>query len=214
MKLKLLVPVAALLALLGCEAPPTALNDDASVARSSATEQFTADAFTSAAKGGNAGFSTEMNQLLARIRSATARFHRPEAAEEAGYQSTHECAANPFGPGAMGVHFINPGLLFSEAEAGTFDPLRPEVLVYEPQKNGRMRLVAIEYLIFKDAWVQAGNSPDDAPTLLGQEFVKSFGPAAHGLPDHYELHVWLWRNNPDGLFAQWNPQVSCPPQAE
>lgn len=82
-----------------------------------------------------------------------------------------------------------------------------EVLAYEPQKNGRMRLVAIEYVVFREEWDASHAEP---PTLLGEPFDESFGEAWHGLPDHYEIHVWLWRHNPDGMFAMWNPDVTCP----
>lgn len=148
------------------------------------------------------GAATEMNRQLAAVRSATARFHDVDVALAEGYVSTHECASVP-GVGAMGVHYVNPPLMGD----ASFDPLRPEVLVYEPRKDGGMRLVAVEYLIFRAPWEAAGNTTD--PHLLDVPFVRSFGPAAHGLPDHYELHVWVWRHNPAGMFAQWNPKVSC-----
>jgi hypothetical protein len=156
------------------------------------------------AKGGNAErTSASMNQQLAAVRRATARFHRVEVALQEGYVSTVQCAALP-GVGAMGVHYIKPSLM---GDAG-FDPLQPEVLVYEPQKNGKFKLVAVEYLIFRAPWEAAGNTGD--PMFGDVPFVRSFGVGAHGLPDHYELHVWLWQHNPMGMFAQWNPQVTCP----
>lgn len=148
------------------------------------------------------GGPAAINQRLAAVRAATARFQRVDVALQHGYVSTVECASLP-GVGAMGVHYVHPGLM-SDA---TYDPLRPEVLVYEPQANGRMRLVAAEYLIFRAPWEAAGNTA--APMFGEVPFVESFGPAAHGLPDHYELHVWLWKHNPSGMFAQWNPTVSC-----
>lgn len=145
---------------------------------------------------------------LAAIRAATARYHRVEVAIADGYASTVACAASP--DGAMGVHYVKEALLGPPVPGGdaTIDPLRPEVLVYEPMRNGRFRLVAVEYLVWRAAWDAA--NPGDGPSLLGVPFVESFGVKAHGLPDHYELHVWLWRHNPAGMFAQWNPDVSCP----
>lgn len=143
-----------------------------------------------------------MKQQIAAVRAATAQFHQLEVAIEAGYVSTVECAALP-GVGTMGVHYVKPSLM---GDAG-FDPLEPEVLVYEPQENGKFKLVAVEYLIFRAPWEAAGNA--GRPMFGDVPFVRSFGEQAHGLPDHYELHVWLWRNNPEGMFAQWNPQVSC-----
>lgn len=146
---------------------------------------------------------------LAEVRAATAKYHRVEAALADGYVSTVECAALP-GVGAMGIHYINNALMGPPAPAGdaTFDPTRPEVLVYEPQKNGKLRLVAVEYLVWRAPWA-AAHPGAAGPAFQGVPFVESFGPAAHGLPDHYELHVWLWRHNPSGMFAQWNPDVTC-----
>lgn len=158
------------------------------------------------AKGTSDQTPARMNQQLAAVRAATARFHRVEVALEEGYVSTVQCAALP-GVGAMGVHFVKPSLM---GDAG-FDPLQPEVLVYEPQKNGKFELVAVEYLIFRAPWEGAGRT--GRPMFGDVPFVESFGPEAHGLPDHYELHVWLWRNNPMGMFAQWNPKVSCASEA-
>ena len=138
---------------------------------------------------------------LAEVRAATARYHRVEVALAEGYVSTLICAASP--AGAMGIHYVNPTLRHD----ATFDAARPELLLYEPQQNGQLRLVAIEYVVTRTLWDAA--HPGTLPTFLGQSFFQSFGPAAHGEPDHYELHVWLWRDNPSGMFAQWNPNVSC-----
>ena len=139
---------------------------------------------------------------LAAVRAATAKYHRVEVALADGYAPTPVCAASP--AGAMGIHYVNAALRHD----ATFDPLRPELLIYEPQRNGKLRLVAVEYVITRSVWDAA--NPGTIPTFLGQPFFRSFGPAAHGEPDHYELHVWLWRHNPSGMFAQWNPKVSCP----
>ncbi|HYW31608.1 MAG TPA: hypothetical protein VE869_08885 [Gemmatimonas sp.] len=145
---------------------------------------------------------------LAAIRAATAKYHRAEVAMAEGYINTGECVASP--AGGMGIHFVNPGLMGSPAPNGdaTFEPTRPEVLVYEPMKNGQLQLVAVEYLVWRAPWDAA--HPTTPPSFLGAEFDKSFGQASHGLPDHYELHVWLWRHNANGVFAAWNPKVSCP----
>lgn len=150
-----------------------------------------------ASKGGSAS----MNRMLATVRAATARFHDVAAAEAAGYVSTGECVALP-GVGAMGIHYVNPPLM---GDAG-FDPARPEVLVYEPQADGSRRLVAAEFLVFRAPWDAAHAA---APAFGSQAFDQSFGAQAHGLPDHYELHLWLWRHNPAGMFASWNSKVSC-----
>ncbi|HYW30062.1 MAG TPA: hypothetical protein VE869_01050, partial [Gemmatimonas sp.] len=147
-------------------------------------------------------------RALADVRAATAKYHRAEVALAEGYINTGECVASP--AGGMGIHFVKPGLMGSPAPNGdaTFEPTRPEVLVYEPMKNGQLQLVAVEYLVWRAPWDAA--HPGTSPSFLGEEFAKSFGEAAHGLPDHYELHVWLWKHNANGMFAAWNPKVSCP----
>ena len=83
----------------------------------------------------------------------------------------------------------------------------PEALVYEPQPNGRLRLVAAEYVVLQSAWEAAGNS--GVPTLFGRSFELIPSPNRYGLPAFYELHAWIWKHNPRGMFDDWNPLVSC-----
>ena len=146
-------------------------------------------------------------RALAEVRAATAKYHQVEAALADGYVNTGECVASP--AGGMGVHFVNPALMGAPTPTGdgAFTPTRPEVLVYEPQRDGALRLVAVEYLIWRAPWDAA--HPGVGPSFAGKPFDESFGEHAHGLPDHYELHAWLWRHNPSGMFAPWNPKVSC-----
>ena len=85
----------------------------------------------------------------------------------------------------------------------------PEALVYEPRRNGHLRLVALEYVVLQDAWDAAHASP---PELFGREFELIPAGNRYGLPPFYELHAWLWKFNPRGLFDDWNPRVSCQPR--
>jgi hypothetical protein len=103
----------------------------------------------------------------------------------------------------MGIHYVN-GTLVSDDEvvAGT-----PELVVYEPTKNGRLRLVAAEYVVFQAAWDATHTSP---PELFGREFELVPAGNRYGLPPFYELHAWLWKHNPAGMFDDWNPRVTCP----
>ena len=101
----------------------------------------------------------------------------------------------------MGIHFAN-GALVGDAE---LDPAHPEALLYEP-KNGTMQLVGVEYIVLADDWNAKHQTP---PVLMGQLFNYSAAPNRFGIPAFYELHVWAWKNNPAGLFADWNPRVSC-----
>jgi hypothetical protein len=139
---------------------------------------------------------------LRAIRAATARFHSLTQAEKAGYTLATECVVNPAGPGVMGVHRINVGLRSDPA----LDPMEPEMLLYIPDKHGKLRLAGVEYFVWEADW-QRVHGPNAAyPTMFGQTFVRG----THGIPPHYELHVWLWAENPAGLFALWNPALSCP----
>ena len=103
----------------------------------------------------------------------------------------------------MGAHFVNPALLFDAA----LDPAQPEALIYE-SKNGFTRLVGVEFIVFADVWHES-HALNDPPLIEGQllQFVDS--PNRFGLPAHYELHVWAWRENTNGVFADWNTHVSC-----
>ena len=146
-------------------------------------------------------------QLLAQIRQATAHFQNIDAAFAAGYvDDGFGCVdATDFGfpasAGAMGFHLINETL---HADPET-DPLRPDLLVYEPAPSpqGRPKLVALEYEVFQKDWYVKHTNP---PTLLGHEF-EPFDFGDYGKV--FALHLWLWRDNPNGMFQDFNPKVSC-----
>jgi hypothetical protein len=133
---------------------------------------------------------------LADLRSATARFHSFEQAESARYDFLFMdmCMfdASPDDLGAMGYHYVNTGLL-----DGSLSISEPEALLYERGPGGQLRLVGVEYVIPKDAW-----TAPEPPQLFGQNLV------LNGF-DLWALHVWVWRDNPAGIFADWNPDVSC-----
>jgi hypothetical protein len=134
---------------------------------------------------------------LQAVRAATAPYHSVEQALSAGYVAPPECVASPMG--GMGYHFENPALM----EDSILDATRPEMLLYARKSNGKLELVAVEYYLEAD---QASGMPQ----LFGQAFQGPM-PAHHpGMETHYDLHVWLWEDNPSGTFAEWNPNVSCP----
>jgi hypothetical protein len=136
-----------------------------------------------------------LNQSLAAARAATARYQRLEAAMDAGYGPITECFVDPAGGAAMGFHYGNPDLI---GDGGAIDVAEPEVLVYAPWRNGKLRLVAVEYLILEGDWTDA-----EAPEMLGHEF--------HFVEDAgvWGFHAWIWQHNPRGIFADYNPRVSC-----
>jgi hypothetical protein len=145
---------------------------------------------------------------VARMRAATAAFHNIADAEDAGYGLLHDvagitCIAMP-GVGGMGVHFVNgdrvgdPGL----------DIRRPEALVYAPDRDGTLRLAALEFIVDKAAW-DANHAR--APRLFdGTSFDLTTAPNRFGLAPFYSQHVWIWKHNPAGVLSMWNPQVHCP----
>jgi hypothetical protein len=139
--------------------------------------------------------TAEYNKQLAALRRATARFHRFEAAREAGWflQFT-PCIVSPAGAGGMGFHYVNPDLMDF-----TQDVAAPEALLFEPDANGRLRLVAVEYLIPFSL-----HGPDESPpTLYGLPYAPS--PAF----EVWGLHAWVWKHNSSGMHAPFNPDVSC-----
>ena len=138
------------------------------------------------------------NDEIASIRSATSAFHHPETAQAQGWDlrpGLDNCFDKP-GTGGMGFHLINLEELGKLSE----DPLRPEALVYAPGPNGQLQLVAVEYVVPAAPWDAAGNT--EPPSLLGQSF--------HLDPDLgvYELHAWIYKANPLGLFKDFNPNVA------
>ncbi len=143
---------------------------------------------------------------LSTARAGTAGYHNIDGAFAAGYGLLKDAAGiaciDKAGAGAMGIHFVN-GALVGDAAV---DAATPEALVYEPQPNGRLRLVAAEYVVFQSAWDAVHSSP---PSLFGQQFELVTAGNRYGLPSFYELHAWIWKHNPSGMFNDWNPLVSC-----
>lgn len=130
--------------------------------------------------------------LVRHVRAANERFADPKAAEAEGF-SPIPCASS-VQVGAMGIHYVNPGYL----KDGIIDIAKPEAVMYEPQPDGTLELVAVEYITF-----------EGPAALEGQLFNFSGAPNRYGLDPFYELHVWAWRENVDGPFADNNKAVSC-----
>jgi hypothetical protein len=101
----------------------------------------------------------------------------------------------------MGVHYINL-TLFGDDE---IDASEPEALIYEPWDGG-LRFVGVEYIVDAATWMAHHNAP---PMLEGQAFQFVNSPNRYGLPAFFELHVWAWRENPNGAFVDWNTRVTC-----
>jgi hypothetical protein len=139
---------------------------------------------------------------LAGVRAATARYHVVSRALRDGYVPVGHCEEEA--DGAMGIHYLHPQL----ASDTDVDPRRPEILTYEPQADGPLRLVSVEWFV-ADADQDLATDAD-RPSVLGHEFDGPMLGHEPGMPVHYDLHAWVWRPNPLGSFAKWNPKVACP----
>jgi hypothetical protein len=149
----------------------------------------------------NANDAGHRGPLPDAVRQATERFRNVNNALAAGYVQNGGCVSGPE-EGAMGVHFANFPL-FDDV----IDVQNPEVLVYEP-RNGRLHLVAAEYVVPAPAW-EPSRDPSEKPHLMGHMYHFVPGPNRYGPVTFYELHVWAWKDNPHGSFADWNPKASC-----
>ena len=142
------------------------------------------------------GDDTGTNALpseLQQLKTATTPYQSLATAQAAGYDTPITNCWYDHNQGGMGYHYGRVDLI-----DGRPDLMHPEVLIYEPQRDGSMLLVGMEYLVPIDAW-----SSSEPPRLVDQDFSRS---DALGV---YALHIYLWKNNPDGMFAPWNPEISC-----
>lgn len=135
----------------------------------------------------------ECRAALVEAKQATAKYHDIQTALADGFFQASPCVAHPT-LGTMGYHYINLGRIINPLVS----PEEPEALLYLPDADGEMRLVAVEYI------VPLGLATE-APVLFGQTFHTDGPPL-----NQYSLHVWAWRDNPSGIFAPFNPKLSCP----
>lgn len=148
----------------------------------------------------------DLTPELKAARAATAKYNAVTKALADGYLATDDCVSSPPIPGnqgGMGFHYVNLGLMDT-----TVDLTTPEILLYAPTEVG-VRLVAVEYVLpIGGPGDPVPPAPPPAPILFGQTFN---GPMEghDGGPPHYDLHVWLWEGNPNGIFTPFNPNVSC-----
>jgi len=105
--------------------------------------------------------------------------------------------------GAMGLHYVN----FPLVATGVLDATKPQIVLYEPAGNGRVKLTGADFLVLAEQWDKA--HPGTPPELMGQIFHYFEAPNRFGLPAFYTLHVWAWKDNPNGAFVNWHPSVSC-----
>ena len=141
------------------------------------------------------------SDLVKVVRESTERFHDVSVAEAEGYALMFGCVSGP-DSGAMGLHYVKLPLVIDDV----LDAARPEILIYEPTPNG-LRLIGADYLVFAETWHK--KHPAATPELMGQLLHLFESPNRFGLPAFYTLHVWAWKDNPNGSFVNWHPKVSC-----
>ena len=147
---------------------------------------------------------------LTSVRAALDKYQDPVVAVREGYFSTLGCVDYPSGghgdgqmaykPGGMGVHFLNPALIGPK-----LDPAKPQVLIYEPVGN-RLKLVAAE-------WFVPTALSKEAPTIFETKLdgpMEGHAPILPAELHHWDLHVWLWKENPNGLMHSTNSTIKCP----
>lgn len=139
-------------------------------------------------------------KLVEIVRTATRSFIDVNAAAVSGYTPLFGCVTGP-DHGAMGIHYINTTLVGD----GEIDAEHPEAIIYEPTRNG-VRMVGVEFIVDAGTWLANHPAP---PVLEGQAFQLVGSPNRYGLPPFFELHVWAWRENPNGAFVDWNNRVTC-----
>jgi hypothetical protein len=150
---------------------------------------------TADAQDGKAG------ALIKIVREATERYQDVEVAKADGYALQFGCVSgSDFG--AMGMHFVNGPLVGD----GELDPTRPEIVIYEPLPNGKLKLIGADFLVLADQWNATHAGP---PEMMGQLFHLFDAPNRFGLPAFYTLHVWAWKESPTGAFVNWHQNVSC-----
>jgi len=148
------------------------------------------------------GQQNKASALIKIVRESTERFKDVSVAEREGYALQFGCVSGP-DSGAMGLHYVNGALVGS----GVIDATRPQIVIYEPTANGGLKLIGADYLVLADMW--NAQHPDGPPQLMGQLFHLFESPNRFGLPAFYTLHVWAWKDNPNGAFVNWHPDVSC-----
>jgi hypothetical protein len=171
--------------------------------------------------------TTNSDPALASVRAATERFIDVKQALAEGYMRdpSNMCVTSTMmgshHRGAMGIHYFRPDLLKITQPphprvdgGGTHTDFRkPAILIYEPEADGSLQLIGVENLVFEKAWKSAGHSRP--PSFEGTSYEHmADDPAtpvdeAHGFEPHFDLHVWLYRDNPNGIFAPFNPNVTC-----
>ncbi len=149
--------------------------------------------------------TSRQNDLVQAVREATARFKDVSDPSQVGdsFALLFGCVSGgDFG--AMGIHFVRGDILHD----GDVNQNEPEIVLFEPTKDGGIRLTGADFIVFKSEWEEK-HKGEGPPSLNGQLFHLFDSPNRFALDPFYTLHVWAWKDNPNGTFANWNPNVSC-----
>jgi hypothetical protein len=142
-------------------------------------------------------------KAILKARKSTEKYQDVQVALRDGYKPVSPCVEGPPGAGAMGIHYLNDAYVANPA----IDAGKPELLLYFPQANGKLRLVGVEY--FRPDADQDLTTTGDRPFLAGIPFDGPMEGHDPGMPRHYDLHAWVWKWNPGGVFTQFNPTLHC-----
>ena len=136
------------------------------------------------------------------LRAITAQYYRLETAKQDGFIPLYDCIERPadLRSEAMVLHYVQPDRL----QDGKLDLTAPEALIYEVQANGKARLAAVKFVMPAALWVSR-----EPPELIGQQLKYKSTMGEYDINPSYELYVWAWRRNSDGLFADWRPEAIC-----
>ena len=154
------------------------------------------------APGAHAHTAAPSKDTVKTVRRATKQYRDPALAIADGFVATDACSEHPE-LGGMGFHYVNPARIMDPAIAAA----EPEVLLYEPTQDGGVRLVGVEW--FSVDPDQDVTTDEGRPSVLGQAFDGPMDGHEPGMPVHFDLHLWLYKTNPEGKFSAWNPRVSC-----
>jgi len=212
-KISMMVGIGAVVSILGtggCSSAGDAAPGEQSSSDDSEAALITADQSTACA-----------NDIL-KARNASAKYRDVTKATADGFVQVSPCISDPTGVtpgsvgkfGTVGIHYFNQARVSPVADAAN-----PDILVYVPDSDGSLKLVATEYVIpiIQDGAVYTDAStppthPQPVPSLFGQKLLGPVAPHFPGGPWHYEVHAWVWSFNPNGLTAPSSPKVSCTPQ--
>src|SRR5262245_47641505 len=147
------------------------------------------------------GPSASSSALIKIVRDSTERFKDVNLAKAEGYALQFGCVSGS-DSGAMGLHYVNGDLV----NKGVLDPARPQIVIYEPMPDGSVKLIGADYLVIAQSWNAGHSAP---PEMAGQLFHYFEAPNRFGFTPFYTLHVWAWKDNPNGAFVNWHPNVSC-----